>query len=370
MNKVSNTNANQIETLDIVRGLAVLLVLKSHWLYFDTKFFGWFEEYFLKYRKIEDYILFSNRYVHPGVLIFIVLSGFIIHYTNKTLPYQVDFRWTFRFIMRRIARLFPVLLVGMILGLLVQHFFYADLTLEDVNRLWTNSLFLYGVKYIHPPTLNNILVTVESEFWLYLFYAVVFRFLTNSKAWFLFFVISFAIWILNYHFNMSAPTADVNAGIWTRNNFYAYLIYWLTGAFCAEIAKNKKNIQISWFLPLSLFLTVLAIIPFQQKLWNALFNEFVLSVVIGVILIKLVSIKPMKFLNNTLGLFGRAGYSVYAFHMCFIMMFTSSSIQLLSSTFFSPVFVLIYTLLGTIALYYVFERPLHLKTKEMFRKLK
>lgn len=369
MSNVQNTTEKQIEILDVLRGLAVLLVLKSHILYFDTKYFGWFEVYFIRYMNIEQHLLFSNRYMHPGVLIFIVLSGFIIHYTNSTAPKLADISWSLKFIFKRIARLFPVLFMGMIAGLLVQHFFYKDLNGHDLNSFFENSLFLYGVKYIEPPVLNNILVTVESEFWLYLFYAFVFKFFTNSKFWSLVFFFSVLIWILNFRYNINMVTRGTsNEDIWSRNNFYAYLVYWLVGALAAEISKNKKNIQISWFLPIAIFSTMMAIIPFQKALWSVLVNEFMMAVAVATLLIKIVAIKPYRLINLTIGAVGRAGYSIYGFHMCLIMLFTSSSFQLVSPYWFSPAFVLVYTLGISFCIYFVFERPIHLKTKLIFKK--
>lgn len=168
--------------LDVVRAIAVFLVLKSHWNYFDIEKLGWFKEYLTTYSKYETYFLLNNRFIHPGVLIFIVLSGFIIHYTNKTSVTDADCKWSLLFILKRFARIYPVFILALTAGLAVQHFFYQRLTHYDLNVFLYNAFMLYGLDYIQPPAVNNILVTIQSEFWLYAFYGIIFRFLTNSVA--------------------------------------------------------------------------------------------------------------------------------------------------------------------------------------------
>lgn len=353
--------------LDVFRAIAVLLVIKVHWLYFDLNLLGRFKDYFLKYQNIENYILYSNRFVHPGVLMFIVLSGFIIHFTNKVAPEQASLKWSGKFILRRFARLYPIFMLGLILGFLVQHFFYAELTSLDLDKFWQNSLFIYGLQYIQQPVINNILVTVESEFWLYVLYAIVFRFLTNKTRWTIFLMICFSVWVYNIQENI-ATTASIGTLIyWNQHNLIAFLLYWFMGAFAAEVAKKIDVNKLSWLAPLSVILFVVATIPHQPKhvTWY-MFNECMMAFAWALLLIKLSRITANNFMIRGFAKIGQAGYSIYATHMCLFMFFTSSYMSTHYADFLHPTYVLIYTLLIAFNIYYLVERPLHLKTKKLF----
>lgn len=83
-----------INSLDWMRAFAILSVVLTHYFDFIAQ------------------VLLSTIWlsgVHPGVLIFIVLSGFVIHYPHaiklkKTSNYLID---TKSFITRRFIRVYP-----------------------------------------------------------------------------------------------------------------------------------------------------------------------------------------------------------------------------------------------------------------------
>lgn len=365
---IPSENRTQNIMLDVFRAFAVLLVLKSHWLYFDLNLFGSFKEPYEIYNNFENYILHVYRFIHPGVLMFIVLSGFIIHYTNTASNKSADLRWSLRFILRRFARLYPIFIIALISGYLVQYYLYKELDGFDWDILWQNSIFLYGLQYVHPPAINNILVTVESEFWLYVVYAIIFKYLTNKKRWYALIFVCFLIWFFNVDSNISTTSSVGNVIYWNKHNLIAFLLYWFMGAFAAEIAKTQDTNKISWLAPLCAFLLVLAILPFEKALFSwHMFNELFMALTWSLLLIKLSKIQFDNFLTRLFAKIGQAGYSIYAFHMCLFMLFTSKYMQENYGGYANPYLVFVYTIIICLSIYYLFEKPLHLKTKQLFR---
>lgn len=353
--------------LDIIRGIAVLLVLKAHWIYFDIEKFGWLKETYISYNTIEQYFLNYNRYVHPGVLIFIVLSGFIIHYTNKTNIASSGFKWTLLFISKRLARIYPVFILALISGFIIQHFFYESLNSFELKVFFLNALMIYGLDYIQPPMVNNILVTIQSEFWIYVFYGLAFPFLTNPRRWLGLISVAFIIWILNYVINTNTSTAALSTLLyWSKNNSFAYILYWCIGAYAAELCKTNKIQNMSWFVPIALFFASVSIFPLQTAKWSYLLNELLMSIVVGLILIKVSSVNLNNLFIRTTAAFGRAGYSIYAFHMCIFMIFMSPSMKAHDSFLQTPLLVLLYALVLSFMMYFVFEKPLHVWVKNKF----
>jgi len=117
---VFTSNTKRYYILDIVRGLAALSVLLSHWGVWTIDFADTTtQKIIVLFQYNFQLLLWGGGGVHPGVIIFIVLSGFCIHLPQAIAPDKLnksDF-WQI-FAIRRCSRILPVFWVGLILGVI------------------------------------------------------------------------------------------------------------------------------------------------------------------------------------------------------------------------------------------------------------
>ncbi|QHS52118.1 acyltransferase [Edaphobacter sp. 12200R-103] len=182
--------------LDLIRGLAAILVLLSHWKIL----------YFVDYPKIPSHrIFFAFPYVlaaagHQAVLIFFVLSGYLI---GGSIFRSVDRgAWSWKsYLTHRFVRLWVVLIPGLVLGGLLDwtgmHLRLTQ-TLYSVPSPKTHSLdiahtlaphiFWGNVAFLQTVLVpvfgsNGSLWSLANEFWYYLLFPLLWLALTrNSKT--------------------------------------------------------------------------------------------------------------------------------------------------------------------------------------------
>src|SRR5262245_34523254 len=96
--------------LDLIRGLAALVVFLGHLRFF----------FFLPYHSREGIILaermvyFVTGFTHEAVVIFFVLSGFFISSSVMRLTAKGEWQWK-NYVVNRCTRLYVVLIPGLIL---------------------------------------------------------------------------------------------------------------------------------------------------------------------------------------------------------------------------------------------------------------
>jgi peptidoglycan/LPS O-acetylase OafA/YrhL len=184
--------------LDALRGLAALYVMVSH-----ARWFLWatHKEYLESGQHgvgtVFATLSASLDYSHHAVLLFFLLSGFCIHYrqakllstANESLKNRklLDIR---SFAWRRIKRLYPALLVALVLttildyvGLQINPGFYAGQTAyQGLNTLARpdfsiptviGNLFMQGGLIVPPLGNNAPLWSLAWEFWFYALYPAV-----------------------------------------------------------------------------------------------------------------------------------------------------------------------------------------------------
>ena len=157
-----DVNKVRLGYLDIVRGLAALTVLMSH---LETPpATDVLHDLVSGYNRLFEMLLWCNEGLHPGLVIFIVLSGFCIHLPSArkgcesvNLP---------KYARRRFFRIYPVMVAAMGLG-------YASLALNGTLPVDTPGNFIANLLVIPafvpilPPYGNTILLTVAVECLLY-----------------------------------------------------------------------------------------------------------------------------------------------------------------------------------------------------------
>jgi peptidoglycan/LPS O-acetylase OafA/YrhL len=170
-------------SLDLVRGLAAILVLIDHWR----------NLFFVHFREIGAHRwLFAVPYIltaagHQALVIFFVLSGFLIAGTIRRAFDQGKWSWT-SYLTHRVVRLWIVLIPGLVLCLLwdrigavlisafAPHFtsptirtmHYAELG-DSVTAFIGNLFFVQGV-LVPPFGSDGPLWTLANEFWCYILF--------------------------------------------------------------------------------------------------------------------------------------------------------------------------------------------------------
>jgi peptidoglycan/LPS O-acetylase OafA/YrhL len=211
---------NRFQYLDVLRGFAVLSVFLTHWGWGGVDQLAWlFQNTF-----------WANRGLHAGVIMFIVLSGFCIHFQqaeaehNVLANHNIDY-WK-KYLIRRFFRILPVFLFGCILGIISlcwnaeeSFIFFRSVAGFSFVFAWAP----YGA-----PVGNEILCIVQVLCWIY----VAYPFMCLGKiigGWKL--VLGFAA--LFYAVAMCMAYLGIDP-TWAGRSFYALFIYWVLGAISAE----------------------------------------------------------------------------------------------------------------------------------------
>ena len=123
--KVPVSSSVELRFLDGLRGLAALEVMVGHarWLLWEGYSTGYLKhpDTYSIFGKVLVYFFSAFRYGHQAVMFFFVLSGFVIHlrYAQKIQTDGLDAKFDFwRFIKRRAKRLYPPLILAMVITLL------------------------------------------------------------------------------------------------------------------------------------------------------------------------------------------------------------------------------------------------------------
>jgi peptidoglycan/LPS O-acetylase OafA/YrhL len=181
--------------LDLIRGLAAILVLVSHWKIL----------YFVDYPKIPFHAwLFAAPYVlasagHQAVLIFFILSGYLISGSIFRSLDRGTWSWS-TYLTHRFVRLWVVLIPGLLLGGLIDwiglHFrltsaLYSTASPKthnlDIAQNLAPHIFFGNIAFLQTVLVpvfgsNGSLWSLANEFWYYLLFPLLWLALSRSSA--------------------------------------------------------------------------------------------------------------------------------------------------------------------------------------------
>ncbi len=329
---------------------------------------------------------------HPGVICFIVLSGFCIHipYASKqitALNIKNEVRY---FYTRRFFRIFPLYWISILLGILV---FYISLNtslaqyIQTISATDSDQITLLNLlqkffafsefnitKYSNTYLANAPLASVVTEIWLYLFYPLFFYFL-RKNGWKFVFAITTVLYA-------AVPVYYLYAGAepfynWWLFSVFNYYIIWAIGAFISElvfgnIKINTDKILKLFFASLLLYVFCFFLMRHADAAWLKYIRMLLLSTTFGFFLYLVIKpeykLKPNLLTQifspfyNILSFIGNISYSIYAIHAPVLFLL----ITLFSGYGQWPIFsfpILIVVL--SYFTYLIIEKPTHELGKKM-----
>jgi peptidoglycan/LPS O-acetylase OafA/YrhL len=334
---VKNNSPKEILFLDGLRGLAALYVLIHHarWLLWEGYNEGFLihpQQYSI-FNKLLVYFFSFFRFGYEAVLLFFILSGFVIHLryairikeNGSAVPFDY---WAF--IKKRILRIYPpfifVLLLTFFLDTLGMYLNYSIYNSNTSNlfinqhvhadhsmlTLLGNLIFTLKI-YVPAWGTNEALWSLALEWWFYMLYPLFFYIhRKNILASTLIIAILFCLSFIPFPGYLLLP----------ERVFYYMIIWWL-GVLLADIYTKRINLDFKWISPLFLLLILLLLnlipeyfIAYKALLWGLGFTglfAFLFHLKENNIII--------AFLNKLKPL-GSFSYSLYVIHFPVLVLFS------------------------------------------------
>ncbi len=368
----------QYITLDVARAIAAVSVFLTHWGL-------WTREYQDPITiNLVDILCYPIEFIwtgggtHPGVIIFIVLSGFCIHLPLAIKPdlYKLKNYWIIYF-KRRVVRIFPVYWLGLILGITCLLIVDSDFRLSE-NPLWLFLSFVMSsvglgeiVRYTNVfPYLywgNGPLNTVAVEIILYATYPLLYIVYLKRKYLYLigFCGSSYLIIVCLRYFEV-----DINV----KATYFEFLPYWAWGALCAtfSVRQSKQTFPIAILIAIILIMsfTYLYLINYIHIKGLHVITTNLFAIIVGLLLLVLTCHETTSRKHDTkylkpFSIISRRGYSLYAMHTptIFLTIWALQKTSLATWTF--PWFILFITILTTEICYRFIERPTQKLSKRL-----
>lgn len=367
-------NMKRYHTLDIVRGLAALSVLLSHWGGWNspnenavaTEFIDFFQNTF-------QILLWRNGGIHPGVIIFIVLSGFCIHLPQALDPGKLTQPGFWKvFAVRRGRRILPVYWAGLLLGV-ISLWLAGPAYMGDKGQIINIDLIfsifgiaeiarIFGVIALHPG--NGPLETVAVEMLLYASYPL-FLFIHRTSG--LRTLVGFGL--IMYFGVIILRLIGINPSR-LHGTYFEFIIYWIIGAASAGIFAtrnlNRRDISFKfWVLVIVGYLLYLALTTYIRVKGFHVVTTLLLSILTGISLILLLSLErhlsqQQAKMAAIMAVLGARSYSLYVIHTPAILTslwFLSVHTKLPASSY--PLLTLVAAFISTEILFRLVERPSH-----------
>ncbi|MDQ8004881.1 MAG: acyltransferase [Pedobacter sp.] len=348
-----------IQFLDGLRGLAALYVLIGHarWLLWEGFQHGINvhpNDYSL-FEKLQAYFFTIFRFGHNAVLLFFVLSGFVIHLSthNSAKRLSVDSKFWIKYLKNRIKRLYPAFIFAILLTAALDYIgnnilnfsnyrtgsIYSSFHLNEENTsiatFLGNLLFLMRT-YVPIFGSNGATWSLSYEWWFYVIYP--FFYYTAKKNIVLATILQIIFFCLSFKF-LDWPIQLL------RDVFSMMLIWWL-GVLLAEVYLRKIKIN---FTHLSI---LILIIPFVIYKPSSSYNDILWGLGLVGLLSFFFSLNENNILIKVLiklKWLGDCSYTIYIIHVP-ILIFVHSYILEVNNHKLPQHFWFIYPFVASIVL--------------------
>lgn len=330
-------------SLEIIRFIAAFTIMYGHYVHFFM-----FQNVNYSNTLFE---LFLNPYGHLAIPIFFLISGFIfMHvYFYEIINFNINF---FQFIKRRIARLYPLHLLTLILVLLLQlvvlasfgeFFIYQN---NDIHHFVLNLTMISYWGFENGNSFNGPFWSVSVEFLIYiLFFIVVSKLPSHRVAKIILFCSP--VLILVFHETVFPTTI-------TKCAFYYFSGCSLYVVIESLFKKQEKIRDISLaFILVALFVCYL----YLRKNYG-IFFDFILCPIIMIIFIYLefrTKLFKTKLFTVNGKFLGDLTYSTYLLHFPVQLMLILIDLYIIKLNFFSSTILVFYIACVIFFFYYIFQ---------------
>jgi peptidoglycan/LPS O-acetylase OafA/YrhL len=309
-------------TLDFVRGAAALVVLFDHWHHLFFVDYGQLNIGFSRHPLVSALYLVTSA-GHQAVVIFFVLSGYLISKSVLKTFARNDWGWT-TYLLNRLTRLWIVLIPALLLTAVLDHIgmgihlpeasaIYAgrggSRIISDVSLRTSFAIGLGNLAFLQTilvPTFGSdgALWSLANEFWYYILFPLTVLAIRRNRGWFIRLLYGSTVLTIAY---------------FLKHGVIQGFPIWLLGTGLASVSPAKVRIGkvTSWLC----FLTYVPIFYFFSK-FNGLpaaYSDFILGLFTVVLLWVVISSgsRPAPDNLSTRGIrtLSRFSYTLYLVHI-------------------------------------------------------
>jgi peptidoglycan/LPS O-acetylase OafA/YrhL len=308
-----------IDQIDFLRGVAILLVFFFHFMIY--LFPGYQElEYdsnnFLIIKSLRNFILNFNPAGQGwvGVELFLIISGFLIHFSYLNQSKLFTYRFFFS---KRFWRIYPPYILCLLFFYITNGVYTMDISHEGIKSLILHILLLHNFSQDTFYSINPSFWSIALEVQLYLIYPL-FIFISKKKNELFTFFLSLLVYLI-YLFIELRYAKDVNLTI--HFSIIKYWFVWCSGAFLASYHfENKKLFKRPIRVFLFSFLLFFVIkLNYVTNMFNTLFAVLAFLAFIEIILHLDIRKNWINYLFRFIMKFGVISYSIYLIHQPFLV---------------------------------------------------
>ena len=241
-----------LKKLSALRGFAAFYVFVHH---------------FIGFTEIREHISpimrFPFRFGQEAVILFFILSGFVIHYSSFSKKLSFN-----EYMFKRIKRIYPIFMASILVSVAVFYTNGYNFKLKDIETFFGN---LFMLQYIsNKPGLwvnvfleNHALWSLSYEFIFYLLYFPIIQLCTTSKK-------QITVVLLTSIFGWVSYLLIPNH----LSVVLSYLIIWWTGVECAKIYIKHNSFSLNKLIPIFSCLIVMSILSLIPVIQNIVKGDF------------------------------------------------------------------------------------------------
>ena len=341
--------------LHFIRGISAILVMISHVR----------SPFFINYENVINPTLFQKGFYfitglgHQAVILFFVLSGFLVG--GSFIKSNINVK---NYFISRISRLWTVLIPALLLTLLVDFYFYDPAlpfrtpAILSIDTFLGNVFFLQTIYFSIYGT-NGSLWSLANEFWYYVLFPFMFKFLSKLRSRELDLVSLFFFVLVLF---------------WLPVSISLLFPVWLIGFVVCQL---YEKYSFSWNYFLISFVTFCVVLVLCRfKILEGLISDYTVSLSIALLILTSPIIEKTfekyTLLRVSVSWLSSISFSLYLFHMPILVLFVS----LTDSVILEPdyhVFIMFWCvslaiLLSSWFLWFLFEKHTF-KVREILKKL-
>ena len=339
-----NNGEQKLVFLDGVRGIAAFYVMVGHarWLLWEG--YQNYNSHPADYSFLDTvfmYFFSLFRFGHEFVLLFFVLSGFVIHYGySKKLVKAPNFKLKWgEYLFRRAKRIYPPFLFAIALTFVLDQIgidygftiYSGDTIYPSINTnvshpnheaktLLGNFFFLFK-EYVPVFGTNGATWSLKFEWWFYVLYPLFFLFSRKNVYY------STALIVVLFFSTFST-------GIWKENlmrEIFGSMICWWLGVILAEVTTKRINLKLGLFAMIALLACGLCYLLPQNSQSADLKVALLFTSILALLLWMHERRMSLKFLN-VLKPLGDFSYTLYIIHFPILVLLSGVLSHYLNNT--------------------------------------